>query len=125
MIGCDSEYHELCKPTTCRGDVMITYAKKGVGRTKVFFVVDEKGNVSGKKVGNQVVSVEQGFQFYVDDYVAEQIDKFELIIDGFTPKLVLKEGETLFVPEECDEYKKQKEIEELERKLKELKGDAK
>lgn len=103
---------------------MITYAKKGVGRTKVFFVVDEKGNVSGKKVGNQVVSMEQGIQFYVDDYVAEQIDKCELYMEGFIPKLKVKEGEILFVPEECDEYKKQKEIEELERKLKELKGDA-
>jgi len=94
------------------------------GKTKVFFVIDKEGKVIRRIVGNQAVSVDAGFQFYVDDYVAEQIDKFDLIIDGFTPKLVLKEGEILFVPEENDEYKKQKEIEELERKLKELKGDA-
>lgn len=91
---------------------------------KVFFRVDDSGNVASVAIGNNAVNYGKGFQFYVDDYVAEQIHKFNLVMDGFEPKLELKDGETLFVPEECDEYKKQKEIEELERKLKELKGDA-
>lgn len=99
------------------------YNESSPGRTKVFFVVRD-GRVSRVITGNHAVPTEQGLQFYVDDYVAEQIYKCELYIDGLEPKLIVKEGETLFVPEECDEYKKQKEIEELEKKLKELKGDA-
>lgn len=93
-------------------------------QTKVCFTI-KNNEITSVTVGNQAVMTKQGIQFYVDDYVAEQIHKCELVFDGLTPKLVLKEGETLFMPEENDEYKKQKEIEELERKLKELKGDAK
>lgn len=99
------------------------YPEKKENTTKVFFVVN-KNKVTSVLVGNQVISDRKGIQFYVDDYVAEQIHKCNLYIDGLTPKLIVKEGETLFVPEENDEYKKQKEIEELEKKLKELKGDA-
>lgn len=100
-----------------------TYADFDVTRVKVFYSVKDN-NVTGVTVGNQSVPTEQGFQLYVDYYVAEQIHKCELYIDGLTPKLRVKEGETLFVPDENDEYKKQKEIEELEKRLKELKGDA-
>lgn len=96
---------------------------KDKSKVKVFFAVKDDV-VTNITIGNQTVPTEQGFQFYVDDYIADQIHKCELYIDGLTPKLRVKEGETLFVPEECDEYKKQKEIEELEKKLKELKGDA-
>lgn len=98
--------------------------RKEATHIKVFFSVDKNGNTKNIQVGNQVVSTEQGFQFYVDDYVAEQIHKCELYLDGLVPKLRVKEGETLFVPEKNDEYYKQKEIEELEKRLKELKGDA-
>lgn len=100
-----------------------TYEEHDEGRVKVFFVI-EGGVSSGVLIGNKTIATKQGIQFYVDEYVAEQIHKCNLYIDGLTPKLIVKEGETLFVPEECDEYKKQKEIEELEKKLKELKGDA-
>lgn len=96
-----------------------TYNDSDIGRTRVFFVFD--GSVV---VGNRSICTRAGIQFYVDDYVAEQIHKFNLVMDGFEPKLELKDGEQLFVPKECEAYKKKKEIEELERKLKELKGDA-
>jgi len=91
------------------------------GKTKVFFVIDKEGKVISRIVGNQAVNVDAGFQFYVDDYVADQIDKCELYINGLTPKLVLKEGETLEVPTEVDE--KEKEIKELEKRLKQLKAE--
>ena len=98
--------------------VIKTYKDSGNGRyTKVFFTVDD-GEVRSVKVGNQVVPLEQGFQFYVDDYVALQIDKCELSLDGM-PKLRLKEGEELEIPDELE--KKRREIEELERKLEKLK----
>ena len=99
------------------------YDEGGKGRVKVFFSIID-GRFIETYIGKSFVPTGQGIQFYVDDYVAEQIHKFNLKMDGLEPKLELKEGETLFVPEENDEYKKQKEIEELERKLKELKGDA-
>lgn len=97
-----------------------TYDTRQPGTTKVFFKVAD-GSVASVIVGNQAVSTDSGYQFYVDDYVAEQIDKCELYLEGFTPKLRLKEGETLVIPTEVE--RKQKEIEELERKLKELKGE--
>ena len=90
---------------------------------KVFFRVDDSDNVVSVAVGNSAVNYGKGFQFYVDDYVAEQIHKFNLKMDGLEPKLELKEGEQLFVPEECEAYKKQKEIEELEQRLQQLKAD--
>ena len=100
------------------------YDEYKVGRTKVFLAIKDKEITSVITGNSAVVKDEAGVQFYLDDYVAEQIHKFNLVMDGFEPKLELKEGEQLFVPEENNEYKKQKEIEELEKKLKELKGDA-
>lgn len=97
-----------------------TYKDGSKGRVKVFIRVDD-GVALGCTVGNQSVPTGQGFQFYVDDYVAEQIDKCELVLDGLTPKLVLKEGETLEVPTEEEE--KEKEIKELEERLKQLKAE--
>lgn len=98
-----------------------TYKEHGEGRVKVFFLVDEEG-IKGKIIGNQAVSNKQGFQFYVDDYVATQLDKCELYLDGLTPKLKLKEGETLDVPTEIEQ--KQEEIKQLEERLKQLKENA-
>jgi len=99
-----------------------TYEEHDVGRVRVFFVI-ENGIVSGVLVGNKTIATKQGMQFYVDDYVAEQIHKCNLYIDGLTPRLTVKDGETLIVPEENDEYKKRKEIEELEERLQELKAE--
>lgn len=99
---------------------IVSYAQPKNKRTKVFFSVDNNADIS-TYVGNSVVPTGQGFQFYVDDYVAEQIHKCELVIDRLTPKLVLKEGETLEVPTEEEE--KEKEIKELEKRLKQLKAE--
>jgi len=97
--------------------IINTYNERDIYRVKVFFVVNNAGNVVSVKTGNQVVSLENGFQFYVDDYVAEQIDKCKLYMDGFTPKLKLKEGETIELPQKNE---KEKEIERLEKELREL-----
>lgn len=99
-----------------------TYKNNDGGKVKVFFVVED-GDVVSVKAGNQVVPTEQGFQFYVDDYVAYQIHKCELYIDGLAPKIRVRKGETLFIPNENEHYKRKKEIAELEEKLKKLKGD--
>ena len=98
------------------------YEEHDAGRVKVFFVIED-GVSSGVLVGNKTIATKQGIQFYVDDYVAEQIHKFNLVMDGLTPRLTVKDGETLIVPEENDEYKKRKEIEELEERLQELKAE--
>ena len=97
------------------------YNESGPGRTKVFFVVRD-GRVSRVITGNHAVSTEQGFQFYVDDYVAEQIYKCELYIDGLEPKLIVKEGETIEVPEKSE---KEKEIERLKFELEKLQNEDK
>lgn len=99
-----------------------TYSNQEDGTTKVFFVVKDN-LVMGVKVGNQIVSLDTGFQFYVDDYVAEQIDKCEMHLEGFTPTLRVKEGYEIDVPTDED---KENEIAELQRELDKLKGvDAK
>jgi len=90
-----------------------TYDTRQPGTTKVFFKVVD-GDVSSVIIGNRAVSTDRGYQFYVDDYVADQIDKCELFMDGLTPKLRLKEGETLEVPEKTE---KELEIERLEYEL--------
>lgn len=95
------------------------YNESGTGRTKVFFVVRD-GRVSRVITGNHAVSTEQGLQFYVDDYVAEQIYKCELYIDGLEPKLIVKEGETIEVPEKSE---KEKEIERLKFELEKLQNE--
>ncbi|WP_077601575.1 hypothetical protein [Oceanobacillus sojae] len=95
--------------------------KQNRNQIKVFFVVED-GKVTSVKVGDQVVSLEQGFQFYVHYYVAYQIDKCELYIDGFTPKLCVRQGEEIVIPTE--EQQRAKNIEALERELKELQGDS-
>jgi|SRR5690625_347465 len=95
-----------------------TYDNRQAGTTKVFMVVKD-GRVTSTIIGNQAVATEQGYQFYVDDYVAEQIDKCELVLDGLTPSLRVKEGETLEVPEKTE---KEKEIERLEYELEQAKN---
>lgn len=90
---------------------------------KIFFYINEDGEVTRTTVGNQSVSVGRGFQFYVDDYIADQIDKCELVIDGL-PYLKVKDGEVMQIPEENDEFIKQKRIEELEEELRRLREDG-
>src|SRR5690625_3174725 len=95
-----------------------TYDTRQPCTTKVFFKVVD-GDVSSVIIGNRAVSTDRGYQFYVDDYVADQIDKCELFMDGLTPKLRLKEGETLDVPEKTE---KELEIERLEYELEKAKN---
>jgi len=95
------------------------YDNKGFGRTKVFFSINAN-DLNTVYIGNNVVSTEQGFQFYVDDYVAEQIHKCELYLDGLTPKLRLKEGEELEVPQKTE---KELEIERLKYELERLQNE--
>ncbi len=90
-----------------------TYDTRQPGTTKVFFKVVD-GDVASVIIGNRAVSTDRGYQFYVDDYVADQIDKCELFMDGLTPKLRLKDGETIEVPEKTE---KELEIERLEYEL--------
>src|SRR5690625_3070581 len=91
------------------------------GRTKVFLVVKDK-KITSIVTGNKaVVKDEAGIQFYLDDYIVEQLDKFNISIDGGEPVLTLKEGEAKEDPTE--KIKKQREIEELEQRLRELKAD--
>ena len=97
------------------------YNDRDVGLVKVFFAIEDN-RVKGVTVGNQAVSIEQGYQFFVEEHVAEQLHKCKFSIDGLTPCLRLKEGETLITPHENEEYKQQKEIAELEERLNELKN---
>lgn len=91
------------------------------GRTKVFLVIKDKEIVSIITGNRAVVKDEAGIQFYLDDYIAEQLDKFNIEIDGGSPVLILKEGETIDEPTE--EIKRQREIQKLEQRLEELKAD--
>jgi len=95
-----------------------TFSERRNDTTKVFVTIKDR-KLSSIMVGNQVVPVDEGYQFHVKNYIAEQIDKCEFIMDGF--KLIVKEGEELTIP--TDDELKQKEIEELERKLRELRSD--
>lgn len=94
-----------------------TYKNSKDGKVKVFFVVDDDNNIESVKVGNRVVPVESGYQYYVDKEVAEQIDKVTLDFSEHKPKLVLKEGEEITVPEKTE---KEKEIERLKKELERL-----
>lgn len=96
-----------------------TYSNKGNNRTKVFFTINENG-LSSIYIGDNAVPTGQGYQFYVDDYVAEQIHKCELYLDGLTPKLRLKEGEELVVPQKTE---KELEIERLKYELERLQNE--
>ena len=96
-----------------------TYSDRSQGVTKVFFTVRD-GVVTSILAGNNAVPTGQGYQFYVDDYVAEQIHKCELYLDGLTPKLRLKEGEELVVPQKTE---KELEIERLKYELERLQNE--
>lgn len=91
-----------------------TFNERLVNTTKVFFTIDN-GNVVAVLIGNNAVPTRQGFQFYVENHIAEQIDKCELYIDGLEPKIRLREGEAIDIPKLSDKEKRRKELlEELE-----------
>lgn len=94
-----------------------TYKNKDGGKIKVFFTVDDNKHVTSIKVGNRVVPIESGLQFYVDKHVAKQIDKVDIDFSEGKPKLVLKEGEIIEDPKKTE---KELEIERLKRELEEL-----
>lgn len=96
------------------------YDSRKNGRMKVFLVLDEHDNVTSSLLGNNAVATGKGIQFYLDDYVADQLDKFRVSLEGTKPIFELMDGESLIIPTE--EQEKQREIEELEKRLKELTG---
>ena len=91
-----------------------TFNERLVNTTKVFFTIDN-GSVVAVLIGNNAVPTRRGFQFYVEDYIADQIDKCELYIDGLEPKIRPKEGEVIDIPKLSDKEKRRKELlEELD-----------
>jgi len=100
--------------------VVNVYDSRKNRRMKVFLVLDESDNIRSIKLGNNAVATEKGVQFYLDDYVADQLDKFYITLEGTNPIFELIEGEELLIPTE--EQERQKEIEDLERRLKQLTG---
>lgn len=94
-----------------------TYKNSKDGKVKVFFVVDDDDSIESVKVGNRVVPVESGYQYYVDKEVAEQIDKVTLDFSENKPKLALKEGEEII---ESEKSEKEKEVERLKKELERL-----
>lgn len=85
-------------------------------KTKVFLAIED-GEVSTITIGNRSVSKKTGIQFYVDEYVALQLYKMHFTMDGLRPKLEMRDGEELVIPEKSD---KEKEIERLRKQLEEL-----
>lgn len=101
--------------------MVAVYDEHKAGRTKVFLVIKDK-EITSVITGNRaVVKDEAGIQFYLDDYIVEQLDKFNIEIDGGSPVLILKEGET--IDESTEKIKKQREIQELEERLQQLKAE--
>jgi len=101
------------------------YNKGGKGREKVFLEINDKGNIASVSTGSHMVPIGKGIQFYVDDYIIEQLHKCELNLKCLDFEIKVKEGEQIYVPEENNEYKKNKEIEELKRRLAKLEGSNK
>ncbi|MFD2628778.1 hypothetical protein [Oceanobacillus kapialis] len=95
-----------------------TYDERQAGTTKLFFKMAD-GQIQTVTVGNQAVSKDSGYQFYVDDHVAEQIEKCELYFDGLKPKLRVKDGEEIITPEKTE---REKEIDRLEFELEQLRN---
>ena len=98
--------------------IIKTYSTKQDNTTKVFFGFDGD-KLSNILVGNRAVPRTSGYQFYVDDYVADQIDKVDIDFNNGKPTLVVKEGETINKPQKTE---KELRMEELQRELEELKN---
>lgn len=87
-------------------------------KVKVFMSI-KNGFITTTTIGNQAFVKKTGFQFYVDEYVAEQIDKLNVRIEGFQIELTLKQGEELTLPEKTE---KELKFEQMERELEELRN---
>lgn len=96
--------------------VDVFYNNEDSDKVKVFFAIDENG-VTSLTLGNHAVSKKSGIQFYVDDFVAVQLDKVNFKMEGLTPVLEVKDGEDIIIPEESE---KEKEIKRLKRELERL-----
>src|SRR5699024_4920554 len=97
-----------------------TYDNSDNGKIKVFFIVNEEGEIASVEVGNMVVPRKSGYQFYVDDYVAHQIDKVDINFSDGKPTLKVREGETI---DETQKTEKELEIERLKREVERLKNE--
>lgn len=100
-----------------RGVGMVeVFERKDEGLVKVFFSLKD-GKLDSATIGNNSVSKKSGIQFYVEEHVALQLDKLSIYMDGFSPRLELKEGEEIIIPEKSE---KEKEIERLKKELERL-----
>jgi len=97
----------------------IYYNNRDGDKVRVFISVREN-EVTGISTGNLLVPTNLGIQIFVDNHVAEQIHKFDFIMDGLTPKLRLREGETLDIPEKTE---RELEIERLKYELEKLQNE--
>ena len=87
-------------------------------RRIVFITTDAEGNVESATMSQGVFGLDKtGYSFIVDDYVAEQIDKFRVVNGG----LELLDGEELVEPVKSE---KEKQREELLRQLALLDADT-
>lgn len=83
-------------------------------RRIAFITTDDQGLILSSTVSkNSVATDRTGYTLILDDYVAEQITKFQYI-DG---ELILIEGEELEIPVKSE---KQLRMEELQRQMAEL-----
>lgn len=97
---------------------MINIYDDNVDGDKVKVFISIKNNIiTGITIGNHVVPKKSGIQFYVDGYVAPQLNKTSFSMEGLQPKLTLKDGETIDTPEKSS---KEIEIEKLKNRLEEL-----
>lgn len=88
--------------------------KTVINRKIVFVRSDDFGNIKSSTKSDSVITVNKsGFVFIMDDYEAEQIDKFK-VING---QLVLKDGKTIEEPQKTE---LQLEEEALQRQLEEI-----
>lgn len=84
------------------------------GRTKLFIINTlEDGSIEKYKSGVSFTAEGNGTQFIVDDWLIPQLGKVKFL-DGI---LSVKDGEELIPPVKTD---KQKEMEELQRRMAEL-----
>lgn len=95
-----------------------TYEKNVDGDKVKVFIAIENGAPTTITVGNHAVSKKGGVQFYVDEHVSVQMEKVNFSMDGFSPKLTLKDGEKINGPQKTEKElrmeKLRKELEELE-----------
>ncbi|MCR6111747.1 hypothetical protein HXA35_15470 [Bacillus sp. A301a_S52] len=79
------------------------YHERAHGLMKVFLAIDDEGNIISRKTGNRVLALESGIQFYVQHYIADQIDKVDVKMEGLLPVLTVRDGEEIETPEEPDQ----------------------